>query len=1239
MGKKKSSKKILVGGQSLSKRDLFQSIQSEGNTIYNNEATAKKTIYSSTMNDILLFIEDFFQTIQQTKSQKQEDISKTLETYGQNYSSYFILINATIQSIVEQANELLDYTRNINTEFQNEPIHIHLLDSKLQLLQNAKLETNSINKTFQDTISTIDSIITTVKNDYPIQQKLLQQNISDIETITNNLQESISTVNRPFPPGFIPKSNSVFTQGCPLGTVLENGKCNYYSDLSNTNLIESIPIEKDLITSSDTVIWFNKINQNNLGTPTIFKKKILQYLLKLLPDDATLYNVSYIVCDDNGIPKKDINGFYTFVQSIQYGWNQDTATIIGNNSELLNGYNYYYMDYDGIPQPVKVLENTNFILRNVETINKYICSVDPLSTILTGIKFVETDLSGNIKNNIFFYPEYYEYTKNNNTYTKKAYNNIDVFTYTILDTIVILNNVNKKVVDISTFDKNSYNLLSNFYLNTYTEFSIPEYYPPFILPSFFNNDGDYFLFKNTGTVPIILNISKTEDEKRVIIYPSQIITFVSSSSSSILSYGYLNIDSSISIITRSKSVALLSGSNNNVYVFVETKPLYDNNTYIMQQIVPLVDTEGNIISVPNFNQTTSIYYEFDDIFFTNPIKVDIIQPTTKVVNNKTYTSMNYPNATLSYINIPYVSSYVCATNLGNIFVFCNSSGIPNLDCLGYLIPLPSPIYYTNNSYVYYSLDNQIPITIKDIYINSTAGGIDDSYDYTSQLQTKFSSICNLKSIYTNQQSLPILYDTKTFIIVDSNVKVTSTNMNVPLPIGFQMLSIDINKKEFEMRKSLHLQINKVYTQNIDILLNHFKDLSGSMNNLSELKNNMTNSLQQLVISDNISSLEQNESIIKNIYTEVLDTYSKLNIYEKEQIEQKKIQDSINQYKSLRKNELLSIQTDLTLISDKLNTLKPNSTSDIIVKNDYNILQSTLEKTKNSFILVNTNIDNSNDLLYIIQQEKLTNLLLRSVQALQKNLDSYESSITNRNNIKNANILQEKQNNLQTLTTTITNNQSNIDTYNAQLAALPTNSNINILKQNITTSINNIKTLIDKVTTNITLNIAYTNDTIDNQIVIYQEYIVTINQEQQNIQQYFSQIQTILSEENSQELLNAKTSLQQSIQKFQSNNKTALTLLESLNLSLDQKASYESNLQNMNIEVQSIQGEFNNLVDINSTNNNISRVEELLSLNDTIMNKLQTLELSSTIGGKRKIATRKIKKSKKSKQTIKSLIRK
>jgi hypothetical protein len=363
----------------------------------------------------------------------------------------------------------------------------------------------------------------------------------------------------------------------------------------------------------------------------------------------------------------------------------------------------------------------------------------------------------------------------------------------------------------------------------------------------------------------------------------------------------------------------------------------------------------------------------------------------------------------------------------------------------------------------------------------------------------------------------------------------------------------------------------------------------------------------MVLETDLNKLNEYDILVKNTYKQILDTQAKLQIYEKDQQAKQALINEINRYKIIRNNELTIIKASLINMTNQLSTIK---TIDSVSENDLNLLKNTLDKLKSSFNVVNLNIDSSTDLIFIQNQEKSTQILLKGIQTLQNNINSYNATILEKQQIIDAKDLEEKQKDLQSLSSTIL--QTPIDTFNSQLNNLPLDTTIDSIKQNIKISIENIKNIMDDVKNNTIL--TYTNNTMNTQIGKYQNDINAINLEKQNIQNNLQKAQDILSQKNSQELLTLKTSLKQNIETYQNDVLTIRKLLNSIT-NLSQKTQYESQLNNSNLEVQTIYSNLPNLNNVAETQADISRVNEIISLTKNLLTQLQTIELSKS-GGRR-----------------------
>lgn len=1151
-----------------SKKDLYTTIQKEGVSVYDYETSNANTNALTQVNILVAFIQNFHSGLQSQQVSIQSDIDLNLSKYSSYYNSYFIIPKANLEIVLAESQENLLFSQNIQQQFSNKLVHLHLISQRISLLTDAQNKTNSINKKFVDILNTIKTIFEIMKDE--LDAKTLEKEIlsKDVEQQKTNLANAIALVNRIPPTGFVPDSNTPFIQGCPLGTIydISNNQCVYKS--ANT-VIETVPFQNTLINSdtSDYIIWFNSINQQSVGNPTIFKRKPLQYIAKLTLEDSLLFSTNYVVCEQSGALYKDSNGFNIFIDS-----------ILANTDASLPGFTNYYIDYDSIPQAVQLINNPAPILREVETKTKYISLLKDIDQVLSGIQYIETDISGNYTNIIPFFPEYYDFNEDGNEFTKKTYNNVDTITYNVVANLnVFLNNSDlaKAQIDTSTLDPKNYNVIQNLFLNKYTEINIDKLYNPFVLPTFFVENGDFFMFHNTGNYPIIFDISSTSDEKRAILYPKQIICFVSSSNSPILKYGFLYFDRIITTNTKSSYISQIG--NTNIYVFLDNR-----------QISPLVDSEGNLLTVPNVDVANSLYYDYDDIFETNPHTITI---------NK---SVNISKDTVTYSQefLQYSSSYITYVKDANIYVFSDISGIPNLDILGYFVPLPSPLHYSNNTYIWYCIDKQKQVTLLNDY--SGIISIDDSFDYTSQYQSPYSTMVKDILVYVNSTGVPLV-GTKTAFI-QTSIPTRNINTQLFLPQNFTISNLNISVSEYNIRSSKLLGLIALYNQNITILQNYYKDISGNMNNLGDLHMQMDDLANTINTSRYITQLDTYENTLRTIYNNVLQTQKNLDEYYDRMVQQKVNSVQLNQVKTLRQNELSAIQTKINSIQGNLDSANKSlsTLNDAKLENDYENLNKTFTNAQQTFDTVNTNINSLQDIQAVQQQENSTKILLNSFLVLEKNVGAFQQSIIDKQNSLTDSSMNDKQSQLLTLTQQI--ESTDINTLQNQYNSLEDSP----IKDKYNTSLQNIQNILTNINTDKQTIVTYTNDTIDRQIVNYQNYLNTIGLEKQNIQIYLNEI----SSQSNNEMITNKSTLSQTISQFEDLHDNINTLLNTLVLTEDNKQKYETEILDNYNEVESIKLGLPTQTNNTSVLSDIQRVNELITLNQGIQKDLQTIELDS-----------------------------
>lgn len=1185
------------------KKELYNSIKKNASAIYDFKTTQKNDSFRMSANDIIVFLETFYQTAQQDVEQKRITLKQNLLEYPVKYNQYFIDVNISLDCLLNEINDMIDYARNLNSKFQNKEVHVHLIQSNFNLLDSLKLQVNNLNERLQSLLNSLDKTYKLVK------EQIEPNNIEAIETYKRNIQDAISTVNRPMPEGFVPNSNTQFIKGCPLGTVLENNQCVYYN---GSNIIESVPFQENLTNSnSDYVVWFNQINQQSVGIPTVFKKKPVEYLLPLTTEDSKLYKSKYVVAEQNGSIKLDRNGMKKFVNEISCCWNQDSGVSSTSDNES------FYTDYDNLPQPVKLLEIVAPVVRKDYSSTKYVRLLNEEDQILSGIQYIETDISGNIiyndKNVIPFHPELNEFIFSNNTFTKNAYNNVDTFKVILLEGTLnripeLNSNINTEY-DTGLLNSFKYNIIPVLFVNKYLRITVDKFYSPFVLPSVLINEGDYFLIHNTSSdYPIVFNISKGVDESRVVVYPNEIYCFIYSNDSDTLQYGFIKYNLHDSFYTKTNKVAKISPLNK--YVFVETKDIYDGETFIMNSIEPILDSQKRIIAVPNFNETDKTFYDFDDVFQINPIQVQIIEPQVKVVNNKTFDSGTYPNIEESKEYLSYTSPYITRTTSG-VLLFCDESGKPRIDLLGYFIPVITPLFYNGTNYFWLNYEKEIPLEFKKDYIDTLL--LDLNYLAENQFRTTYYSTYNSMSggqalepapapataqgqgqtinLYTNKDSKPLVSKANNFIIAEDTSNLNILFTTIPNAQSFSTEIVNPQEIQDSINKTHLSNRIEIYVENTNLLIHNYADISGNMNNLEELKLQLQ---YQSQIGDS-NSLKETD----NIYLKVLDTHNKLKTF-KHQRELTLLNEiKIKEIKQIRNNELEVIKTsisNLEKILAKFNSRLVDETS----KRDYLILNDTLKKIRNAHDSLNHSIDSMNNYDMLNSQERNTKLLINSINVLQTNMISFEEYLKQKEDEKSQAELKIKEGTLLDLQKTL---QNNIDLTN-DLKDRRNEVSESSRKQFdlYFTNVENIVEFIrnDKIT------IVNTINSINDRISNYNLNIKNINTIRENILNILelSKIDSI------KQIQEAKLALNKKIENYKIVHNNIKSLLNSLNISNEEE--YDNQLRNFYTEILSIETSIfneNNLMILQSKN---TRIDEINTLENSILTELQTVELNTNV---------------------------
>ena len=1265
--------------QITAKKELYNTIQLEATSAYNYETTKKNNSSLTEVQNIISFINTFYDMKNSEYNEVVDSVKSMIDKYGLEYKSYFIPSLKLLKESLNDINNLISYVIRIQTDFTAGLVHLHLINQRFGLLNSAKDYTNVINKQFvkvTDSIKKIEAIL--IKEES--QKKAEREGaVLRTEVKKTELTPSIGLVKRDYPVNFIPNSNP-FIQGCPLGTVLgENDQCNYYND---TTLLESVPIQKNLLNTetSEWVVWFNSITPSSVNDPIIFQRKPLQYIMPLRAEDIKYFtekddpyfNVKYVVTEQNGAPYKDPNGYYIFINDVF--------------EQPLNipGFSKYYVDSTSLPQAVQIVdipEQQKPIFRNNLEEDKYFKSLHDIDQILYGIKFVETDKDGNLPNGtiIPFYPNYNDYAQNVLDYVKLTSNEIDSITYRykgefekrlenfntpplqtlptnlgftpspspslfggqLSDTIAPApalvpvavavvpalvpaatevtyapspqtryapspQPTQTPVFDTLALDPHACNIITNIYANKYLQMSIDKYYNPFVFPQFFLNEGDYFIIHNIGKEPIVFNISANSEQKRVVVYPNQLSCFVFTNYSTTIRYGCLFLDRYIATQTKSSKAA----KYNDTYIFVE------NNQ-------PLFDTEHNIIPVPNFNETTKVYYEYDDIFEITPKQI------SEIVN------MQILDFDISKKFYTYTSSYITLTTVGTVYVFCDASGNPLLDILGYFIPVPSPVHYNNSKYLWYSLEKVKEVTLLNNY--NGVVGVDEEYS-NRQFDSGYSTTINSISVYINSQGYPLLANRESYLGVppDSSRKTEVKQVQLFLPQNFKISLVDEELSILQVKIQMLVGMLKVYSQNTQILENYFKDISGNMNNLSELKEELINAINEIQISRDLATLNKKEGEAKKLYEEVLKTEANLSKYSNVKVQQDVYNQEVNKVKEAQTTDMtnisLKIQTIkdnsksltqlIVTLTDKVNSsvnLDANSKAPLISKLNKSSLDistveqtvSTLEKT---FEFVKNSINTSDTIEKANKQAPNINILLKSSETLERNIASVAETLNGISVEISSSEINIKKEKLVYLVNSIATSKTTVNQNTAYLESLPTdNVQINEQKQIIQNSMKVINDIATTVENDQKVVVTFTPEIVDEQFIRYSNYVdSTIKNETKNIEAAQTIIQGLQASASTTQLVALKTELLQKINAFKEKHTSIETLLNSISsrISDEQKQSFEVELLTNYNTVTDIENSINTLATPADVNAAISNVSDIDKLNDTIQYNIQVLELNT-----------------------------
>ena len=982
------------------KNDLYDDIEKEGDDIYISQKSMKTEGY---LDNIKKIVDSITLLVSSMETRITEIQSKIVR--GQHF---FIILHEK-DLLFNKLKDIKTFVEKLFNSFKNNEIYAHLLDTYYYILNNSIKQQSYLETELNKKLSSIEKLVEIVDNDYKNYDKDLEQ--KEVELVTkNNLSDAIDQLklsNKP--PNFVPPPD--YVPGCPYGTYLVNDSCIFY-DISKNKLGDSITQQKQLSNeNSNFVVWF-KDNNTDLK-PRVFIKKPLQYIKELNKIDKKVFKANYIVCDNDGIPVEDKYGSYTFLSSKDCCWN-DIIPQIKKMDIPENGYKEYYIDYDGYPQAIEEKKGISGNTIIADTISKIVEQEIFLAVcleedqIVFGIQYIEVNRDGNIiyddeKHCIPFFPEYLGFTVNDNIVSKgdivyKIIKSLDSSIASMLDNTIL---TSKKIFNLSELSPATPTLINSTYLNSYVEFNLLQIHKPFILPYALQNEGDTILVHNSSdNIPIIFNISKDDNEKRVVVYPKQYYIFIFCKTSPLLNYGFIHLPINFNYKRDSTKAAML----NNTYVFVNS----DGK--------PILDSENLLVKVPNLEISpiagkTSTYYNFDDVFLSTPFKISVLPE--KIV---------YNDAIFTLYHSAYRSNNVC--KIDNTYVFCDDLGEPNLDIFGYPIPTPYTLEENNGKYLW---DTNIVnvkkpydgvLRLDPTYVSSRLqSGGDGSFnisDYLDILNPKLQTIQTLINKYENTNpvvnNLAELYIQLHAIIQglpkasDKRTEFNKGNeiFNRAIETKKKLEVLEKEKLDNEMLEKTVSTLKSIYSKNLTDLIQYETTIQFNYNKLKDEILYLDKNINSRTLQSDLNEINRMILASKNARILLLDPNTKDTIsVEQIRINENKIELIVQANKSIESHEK-ALELSIKKAKGVYDTILINS--DKKLKDE--IRSEIVNETKNLELL----IDDKNK---IIESLNTSILNLEEKDALEDYKKQVELSITNISNLidsanKTPNIVQTKE---------------------------------------------------------------------------------------------------------------------------------------------------------------------------------------------------------------------------------------
>jgi hypothetical protein len=547
---------------------------------------------------------------------------------------------------------------------------------------------------------------------------------------------------------------------------------------------------------------------------------------------------------------------------------------------------------------------------------------------------------------------------------------------------------------------------------------------------------------------------------------------------------------------------------------------------------------------------------------------------------KLYNNAVQTNQTIfSTYHKSYKSDYV--SKIDNMYIFCDKDGNANLDIFGYVIPLPYPIREENNTYLW---DKNIVQVLKPYEGNAT-------FDLNNTIQPS--------------------------VIVGGG-----------------------NISESHL-KSL-LDKLSIYKQIVQNLIDFYKDVNTSINNFSDIYLQLNTIYLDLPKQNNNQEVDIMFKKGEDIYNEAMKTKDAIDLIKKQDTTNKKIQEETDSLREKYKKQLAvvlqnetNLQTKLVELENNIQTLDENIDSSQL-KLDLDELKELFNDSKESRLLLNKNVDTTNDIDLLNSQEDSIITLLNTDIALESQINALDDSVEKAKINYRTMLIQTNQKMLEEYKKQILNEKNNIDLLRDLYSKTLNEINEMNLDTQFSDTVETKKKDIELEFSNIEQMIEKTREPIASVLTDYDikqltdrsiSYILEIQNEKKKIKENIKILKDVSNKSAINKIATKKQSLYDYIKSLQTKKQFILNILKSIVVDNKEILTQLSQLDTYETEIKTIQLNINESSDMNDLQEYEKELLVIENEFDIILTQVQAFEYSmksSSTGGKRR--TRKFPKN-------------